>query len=87
MLDLNVVFDPERPPDTIMSSPPSIEKGGRYIGAEKLPEHWREVYEERAGIREFCGEQPREHAEAEALKETIAAMERHYHSARLVVDN
>ena len=39
-----------------------------------LPEHWREFYEERAAIREYDGGQAREHAEAEALTETIAAM-------------
>lgn len=40
-----------------------------------LPERWREMYEERAAIREFHGEQAREHAEAEALAEVLKAME------------
>ena len=52
-----------------------------------LSERWYEWWSERAAIREYCGEQPREHAEAEALKETIAAMKRDHHSARLVFDN
>ncbi len=43
---------------------------------EKLPEEWREMYEERAAIREYDGGQAREHAEAEALCETLAAMRR-----------
>jgi hypothetical protein len=39
-----------------------------------LPEPWREWYEERAAIREYDGHQAREHAEAEALAETVSAM-------------
>ena len=41
---------------------------------DDLPGVWRELYEERAAIREHDGGQAREHAEAEALTETIAAM-------------
>lgn len=41
---------------------------------DDLPGVWRELYEERAAIREYDGGQAREHAEAEALTETIAAM-------------
>lgn len=41
-----------------------------------LPDPWREWFEERAAIREFSGLQTREYAEAEALKETIRAMEK-----------
>jgi len=37
--------------------------------SEYLDECLKEVFEERAAIREFCGNQPREEAEAEALKE------------------
>lgn len=43
---------------------------------DELPPDYREWFEERAGIREFQGHEPREVAEAEALKETLAAMER-----------
>ena len=39
-----------------------------------LPGAWREWYEERAAIREYDGGQAREHAEAEALQETVDAM-------------
>jgi hypothetical protein len=44
------------------------------ISADDLPERWREYYIERAAIREYEGGQAREHAEAEALRETIEAM-------------
>jgi TubC N-terminal docking domain len=47
-----------------------------YLVPDDLPELWREMYEERAAIREYDGGQAREHAEAEALTETIAAMRR-----------
>lgn len=43
---------------------------------EELPPDWYEWFSERAAIREFMGLQPREVAEREALKETVAAMER-----------
>ncbi len=41
-----------------------------------LPEPWREHYEHRAAVREYEGGQAREHAAAEALAETLAAMRR-----------
>ncbi len=37
-----------------------------YLVPDKLPPSWREWYEERAAIREFEGNEPREHAEAGA---------------------
>lgn len=43
---------------------------------EDLSPEWKEWFDERAGIREFSGLQTREVAEAEAMKETIAAMEK-----------
>lgn len=43
---------------------------------DELSDPWREWYEERAAIREFQGHEPREVAEAEAMKETLAAMEK-----------
>ena len=43
------------------------------ITPDELPPVWREFYEHRAAIREFDGGQAREHAEAEAFKETIRA--------------
>lgn len=39
-----------------------------------LPGDWICWFEERAAVREYDGGQPREHAEAEALRETIEAM-------------
>jgi hypothetical protein len=41
-----------------------------------LPPEWRDIYEERAAIRHFDGGQALEHAEAEAFRETLAAMKR-----------
>ncbi|MBN2448001.1 MAG: hypothetical protein JXO22_14820 [Phycisphaerae bacterium] len=41
---------------------------------DELPADWRVWFEERAAIREYDGMQAREHAEAEALAETVAAM-------------
>ena len=43
------------------------------------PDNLREFFEERAGIREFDGGLPREHAEEEAFFDTIAffALENH----------
>jgi hypothetical protein len=53
------------------SGRPSVDEIER---PEDLPEEWRWLYEERAAIREFDGRQAREHAEAEALTETITMM-------------
>ena len=50
----------------------------REVEPDDLPEPWRELYEERAAIREHLGRQVREHAEAEALQEIIERM----HAAR-----
>lgn len=46
------------------------------VSPDDLPPDWREFYEERAAIREYQGNQTREYAEAEAMKETLAAMEK-----------
>ena len=46
------------------------------IGVDDLPGDWRVWFEERAAIREYHGGLPREHAEAEALKETVQMMKR-----------
>jgi len=70
---LKSLFDPGR----TVSEPaavrpePVIEPG---IQPDDLPETWRELYEERAGVREYAGGQSREHAEAEALREIIMMM-------------
>ncbi|MFO0839906.1 MAG: hypothetical protein U1D55_15450 [Phycisphaerae bacterium] len=55
---------------------PLVESPRGYLTPETLPPAWREWYEERAAIREFDGRQPREYAEAEALRETVEAMRR-----------
>jgi hypothetical protein len=54
---------------------PSAQGPAVIDGPDHLPEFWRDHYEERAAIREHDGGQAREHAEAEALRETIRAME------------
>lgn len=45
------------------------------IGVADLPGDWRVWFEERAAIREYDGGLTREHAEAEALAETIRLMQ------------
>ena len=57
----------DQPPATEIESPESITP-------DDLTGSWRELYEERAAIREYDGGQAREHAEAEALCEIISAM-------------
>ena len=47
-----------------------------YLCPADLPDAWREYFEERSAIREYDGNQPREHAEAEAWRETVEAMRR-----------
>ena len=46
------------------------------IDIDDLPGDWRVWFEERAAIMEYHGGLPREHAEAEALKETVQKMEK-----------
>ena len=46
------------------------------IDIDDLPGDWRVVFEERAAIMEYHGGLPREHAEAEALKETVEKMQK-----------
>ena len=43
---------------------------------DDLSADWRIWFEERAAIREYDGGQARQHAEAEALQETLNAMRR-----------
>lgn len=79
MLDLDAIFDDDRPPggdlipaaDHPADGVKLIETPSGYLVPADLPDPWRELYEERAAIREFDGGQPREHAEAEALKEIL----------------
>ena len=52
----------------------SSPSGAPDIGPDDLSDDWAAWYLERAAIREYCGNQSREHAEVEALRETVAAM-------------
>lgn len=60
MLDLDVIFDPDRPPLDALPSPAIRAK-------ELLPDWWAD-WDERAAILEFDAGMHRERAEAEALK-------------------
>lgn len=76
------------PPDPVLTVParsapvcnapagsPWCRSDGRdVLTPDDLPADWRAWYEERAAVREYDGGQAREHAEAEALRETLAAM-------------
>lgn len=53
---------------------PERELGPTDIRPDDLSDPWRAWYEERAAIREYDGGQAREHAEADALRETIDTM-------------
>jgi hypothetical protein len=64
LLDLDAIFDNDRP------AVPRVPD----VTPDDLPAAWREVYEERAGIREVCGGLPRELAEHYALLDTLELM-------------
>jgi hypothetical protein len=64
LLDLDRVFDNDRSCALAVPDPTSAD----------LPADWREVYEERAAIREYDGGLPRELAEHYALLDTFALM-------------
>jgi hypothetical protein len=68
---LNGLFEPDCPAPAPMADPLA---GIR--SPDDLPPYWREHYEERAAVREYDGRQAREHAEAEALRETVDEMRR-----------
>lgn len=72
MLNLREIFDLEEVDD--WRDPVEV-AGPTLPTTTDLPDDWREYYEERAAIREYDGGQAREHAEAEALQETLRAME------------
>jgi len=48
--------------------------GETELTPDDLPPDWRIEYEERAAIREYDGGQPRQYAEAEALREILQRM-------------
>lgn len=63
------------PADPAQFPPTRYAKTARgYLVPENLPDVWRVWYDERAAIRELDEKQTREHAEAEALRETLDAM-------------
>ena len=75
MINLDVVFDDNRAPAPVAGCRTGwSESTCGYLVPDELPEPWREFYEECAAIREYDGGQAREHAEAEALRETRYAM-------------
>ena len=55
--------------------------------SEYLDECLKEVFEERAAIREFCGNQPREEAEAEAMSKRITLEEAANNVCRCINDS
>lgn len=62
-------------PERVSEARPTAHVSARgYLVPNDLPEAWWEWYEERAAIREHEGGQALEHAEAEALQETLNAM-------------
>jgi len=65
------LFKPESRAGLAEATPPTDPA----VNPDDLPPEWREHYEERAAIRQDGG-QAREHAEAEALRETLDAMRR-----------
>ena len=46
------------------------------------PEHWLDMYEERAAIAEYDGMFNREDAEQSAYEQTLEWMKRYYHANR-----
>ncbi len=69
----NTACDARCEPIPLGDGPP-VETPSGYLCPADLPEPWRELYEERAAIRQFEGGQAREHAEAGALKEILQRM-------------
>ncbi len=70
---LNGLFEADQPPPA--PAPAADSPAGIESPADLSPE-WRDMYQERAAIRHFDGGQALEHAEAEAFRETLAAMKR-----------
>jgi hypothetical protein len=66
LLDLDRIFDNDRP----------RMPGAPNLTPEALPAEWRDVYEERAAIREYDGGLPRELAEHYALLDVLEMMKK-----------
>lgn len=71
-----VVYDAEEFLEGLFR-PEAAPPGVPTVGPDDLPPDWRLFWEERAAIREYDGELPREHAEAAALADTLWEMRRH----------
>jgi hypothetical protein len=56
----------------LRASPFKVENSTLKPGSD--PADWQAYFDERAGIREFDGEMPRDNAEAVALQDTIAVL-------------
>jgi len=68
MLNLEMIFDPDAVEASVrMRYQPTV-------APESLPMDWRIEWEERAAIMEYDGGLPREHAEAEALRDIVSRM-------------
>jgi hypothetical protein len=75
MLDLKWIFDPDRAapnPAVVLDAIPVVPD----TTPEDLPPDWHFLWDERAAIMEYDGKMPKEHAEAEALKDILARMQR-----------
>ncbi|MGB2754681.1 MAG: hypothetical protein WBD75_02030 [Phycisphaerae bacterium] len=73
MLDLEAIFNP----DVIEAELAARQRRTvRPLAPEDLPPEWHILWDERAAIMEYDGGLPREHAEAQAMAETIRLMER-----------
>jgi hypothetical protein len=72
MLDLDAIFNADQAPAAPRAKPALVPHCG--LRVEDLDTDWRIEWEERAAIKEYDGELPRERAEAEALAEIIMKM-------------
>ena len=72
---LGRLFGQESAPDQSERPPAIAIKAPESITPDDLTGDWRELYEERAAVREYHGGQAREHAEAEAIREIVTAMQ------------
>jgi len=74
LLNLNEIFDPDRPPPGKPEPTPMALEGPGIDSAADLPAEWHYAWDERAAIMEFDGNLPRERAEALALADIRALM-------------
>jgi len=74
VLNLDYIFDPDRPPGAAAPAPPDAAGPPNYITVDELPAEWHYLWDERAAIMEYDGNLPRERAEALALADIRAWM-------------